>query len=478
MRVTVGILSIVGLSISVAASPAQAPRGPASQQRRATLLPPEAVHPSEVPGVARAAAEELPPNPAMTPVVRSAQKGGAVSPAWLAGTDAHVRPAGGTVGAQPQVRPLTPRTSKEDPTFAAKGLDKVRGAFGAGRPDERAPGNLPPGVAAVTANANSPFRGTAPNGAPVYAGPPAYRWYGWGSVTPGANPHAPTGQYPPASANWFSITGATPGAFPVPVQNSNPAATGTEPPAYATTPERRVTPVSAGHMPAGQAHGSAVRSGSVTQLPPPPDMTRAEPQRHQPATPVPMITPPPPITVPLMTPPPAPGTTDQEPPIRPVGSVPLVAPLPVISNVEGPEAGLQQPVPESLPVSMTEDKSNWQPGAASRSPADWNPARERPQTPPASPAQNWQQPGAGRPAQGHPVARGQAEESRPDSTTTLIRRLCDGRATGVDVRWTGSQRLTVRFDCRTTEAARSLVKDISDRPELSPLQIEFSVLVK
>ena len=24
--------------------------------------------------------------------------------------------------------------------------------------------------------------------APVYAGPPAYRWYGWGSVTPGANP--------------------------------------------------------------------------------------------------------------------------------------------------------------------------------------------------------------------------------------------------------------------------------------------------
>jgi hypothetical protein len=472
MRVTVGILSIVGLSISVAASPAQAPRGPAAPQRRATLLPPEAVHPSELPAVARAAAEELPANPAMTPVPRSAQKGGAVSPAWLAGTDAQVRPAGGTVGAQPQVRPLTPRTSKDDASPASKGLDRMRGALGgAGRPDERAPGNLPPGVAAVTANANTPFRGTAPNGAPVYAGPPAYRWYGWGSVTPGANPYAPTGQYPPASANWFSITGATPGAFPVPVQNPNLQASGTEPPAYATTPERRVTPVSAGHLP-------AARGGSVTHLPPPPDMTRAEPQRQQPATPVPMISPPPPITVPLMTPPPAPGTTDQEPPIRPVGSVPSVAPLPVISVGDVAEGAGPQPLPESLPVSASEEKTNWQPGGASRSPADWNPARDRPQTPPASPAQNWQQPGAGRPTQGQPVARGQADESRPDSTTTLIRRLCDGRATGVDVRWTGSQRLTVRFDCRTTEAARSLAKDISARPELSPLQIEFSVLVK
>jgi hypothetical protein len=66
----------------------------------------------------------------------------------------------------------------------------------------------------------------------VYAGPPAYRWFGWGTTTPGANPHAPNGQSPQASANWYARTGATPGAFPTTTaQPVTPAAY--EPPQYA-----------------------------------------------------------------------------------------------------------------------------------------------------------------------------------------------------------------------------------------------------
>src|SRR5262249_48944571 len=84
--------------------------------------------------------------------------------------------------------------------------------------------------------AQTPFRSTSPNGQPVYAGPPAYRWYGWGSVTPGAHPYAPPGYSPKPSANWYSIAGATPGAFPVTVAESPRPAMGMEPPEYTGMP--------------------------------------------------------------------------------------------------------------------------------------------------------------------------------------------------------------------------------------------------
>ena len=71
----------------------------------------------------------------------------------------------------------------------------------------------------------------------------------------------------------------------------------------------------------------------------------------------------------------------------------------------------------------------------------------------------------------HALARSTAKRS-------VIRRVCDGRADGVDVRWTGSKKLTVCFECRTAPEARQLVKDISARPELTPFQIDFCVLVK
>jgi hypothetical protein len=131
-----------------------------------------------------------------------------------------------------------------------------------------------------------------------------------------------------------------------------------------------------------------------------------------------------------------------------------------------------------LPVSVTDEKGNWQPTNEPSSSGDWGPADGRSKSQAAPRPVDRHQPGAGINTQGHPVARGQVEVSRPDPAIALIRNLCSGRASAVDVRWTGGEKLRVCFDCRTAAAAQQLVKDISARPELAPLQIEFSVLVK
>lgn len=75
-----------------------------------------------------------------------------------------------------------------------------------------------------------------PEAPKVSAASPAYRWYGYGTVTPGANTFAPAGDYPHGSAQWYSQTGATPGAFPVPTMNPYRAVPGAEPPTYIPPP--------------------------------------------------------------------------------------------------------------------------------------------------------------------------------------------------------------------------------------------------
>jgi hypothetical protein len=61
---------------------------------------------------------------------------------------------------------------------------------------------------------------------------------------------------------------------------------------------------------------------------------------------------------------------------------------------------------------------------------------------------------------------------------TLIQKMCDGHAEGVDVRWVGSKKIMVCFQCHTAQEAQKLVKDISARQELAPFQIDFCVFVK
>ena len=76
------------------------------------------------------------------------------------------------------------------------------------------------------------------------------------------------------------------------------------------------------------------------------------------------------------------------------------------------------------------------------------------------------------------VARGQMGDKTTDPIETLIKQVCQNRADGVEIRWTGTKKLQVCFEVRTANEARKLVDDISKRPELTAYQIDFCVLVK
>jgi hypothetical protein len=527
MRVRIGIVGVIGFGLSVTVALAQQP------QRRATLLPPQPLEKDELPAVARGAAEGLPTFPDSTPVNRGAPRSGAggLSPAggpgWLSGTasDGGVQPAGGIVGAEKQsARPLTPPGGqRNERSLVSQGLDKLKNTFGDKAPPTGRPGAHPGAPAGADGEPTNPnaFRGTTANGAPVYAGPPAYRWYGWGTVTPGANPLAPTGHYPKASANWYAITGATPGAFPVPVMNPARPAPGTEPPVYVSTPGQRpappTQPISHHAPPPVRRPPAAAATPEPSRFAPPPVpvdkfapgpapvLTPApvgsaapvapptdEPPKATSPVAIPTLTPPPSGLVPLAPPaPPVPepvGLTDPAPSTAAgprVGPAPAPAtlvppapradavpppalpPLPPVPTVAPPTTvGTEPPAsPAPLPVSVTDDtQPKWQRGTPVPGSGEWNaPGGTRPQST-AAPSV--------------PVARGQAPDTKPDPVATLIRKLCDGRAGGVDVRWTGTKKLTVCFEVRTNPAAQQLVKDISARPELAPYQIDFCVLVK
>jgi hypothetical protein len=45
--------------------------------------------------------------------------------------------------------------------------------------------------------------------------PPAWKWYGYGTPTPGRNALAPNGTYPPVATNWHELARTTPGAIPL-----------------------------------------------------------------------------------------------------------------------------------------------------------------------------------------------------------------------------------------------------------------------
>jgi hypothetical protein len=133
---------------------------------------------------------------------------------------------------------------------------------------------------------------------------------------------------------------------------------------------------------------------------------------------------------------------------------------PVVATVPAPTGGLTpRPAGEEI---------RWQPTGEPPRPAEgtWVPV--------GGP----QQPGAARGAP-RPIARGQVDDGpQPDPVGDLIRTMCRGRASGVEVRWTGTKRMTLCFESLSEAAAAKLVQDISARPELAPIQIDFRVLVK
>lgn len=109
----------------------------------------------------------------------------------------------------------------------------------------------------------------------VYAAPPAYRWFGWGTTTPGANPMAPVGHYPQASARWYNHSGATPGAFPVPTVNPFRSEPSNDPPRYYAQdgkPKRAVVPASPLGRPTGYGSNRSGQEFANVKVPPEPNV--------------------------------------------------------------------------------------------------------------------------------------------------------------------------------------------------------------
>ncbi|QDU22187.1 hypothetical protein [Urbifossiella limnaea] len=500
-----------GLAVASAVSAAAAADGP----RAAALLPPRvgAAPPAAV--VARGAIDDDPL--ATTPVVRKGSTPRPLTPPtatraapdhWLSGVDPNlitaaatttakgVTPAKLTLAPQP-VSALPPAASPKltappplfkagDPNPLSKGVEAFKGFATQDGTAALSPAGSPP---ADTRSPHDPHTGKAPNGAPVLAGPPAWRWYGYGSVTPGANAYAPSGQYPRASANWYSVTKATPGAFPVPVVNPYRGGSGTEPPSYAgntpvptrptftpmltdnTLPPPPVLnpaplpPPKLGLMPTAEPLAAA-----PLPLPTMPSMTAPAPVSVAPPAFTPIPLPPPPA---VRAPEPV-ASRPAAPPILPPLSVMPATPAPVVPSLVPTAAPAVAPVsaPAVAPVSApaaAEDDVRWKS----------NPTH-RPSPPPGT----WGQPGdrlrsTAEPRR--PIARGQIgdEVQEPtDAVEAVVQAVCRGRATGIDVRHTGPLQVTVCFEARSQTDATALVRDLSARPELARYEVNFCVLVK
>ena len=510
MRVSRNFLGLLVLGLPVTVALAQAP----APQRSVRVLPPVRLDPGEVQPVARGSADGLPGADSSaqdsTPVTApGAGVKPASGPAWINGTSAPpggVRTASGSSSGVSQVRQLTPK----DPLSGSRGFDKTKNPLT--KPQSSSSERTGAADRRKLANANTPFQGTAANGQMVYAGPPAYRWYGWGSVTPGTNPIAPTGRFPIASANWYSITGATPGAFPVPVTNTFRQAPGIEPPVYlATPPSGRSTMTYPVMQPGASTTWNSMPNPSaemmqpaVPAVPSQPGHAAASKTENTAAAPVTVPTiavPPLPIAplAPAALPSPGPtgmvpataggsnSTVAPLPPIPPLSTGTLPAgsstippsPAPIPTNTlpketPGPVTGSGvEPRPAPLPGSVTEEQE-WQRGGSRPGGNDWNTGGG---SGPASPLPIRPQSRA-KEADREPIARGQIEESKPDPVAKLIRTVAGRFARDVDVRWTGIGKLKVCLECRTADEARKVVADISSRRELTPYLIDFCVLVE
>ncbi len=359
MRVTAGAIAVLGLAVTAAGAQ------PPARERAAEFQAPRAATADELPPtVARGAGNDFPSAPYLStsPVPKglgsSWSSGNAAT--WSPGGAGAV-PTGGNVAssgaglatgfptATGTAVPALPGTNTPtDPSAQPGLLSRLKGFVGVDKPP------TPKAVVQQVAQpeqptASTPFRSTGVNGSPVYAGPPAYRWYGWGTVTPGANPLAPNGQYPKASANWYAITGATPGAFPVSAGSPVRTPPGTDPPTYV------------------QARGPGVAQGVIPvagEPPPPPAYQQPQqvsapydPPEMRPGptgskfvpAPTPAFNPPAPAPAPAFIPPTLPGPTPTPaflPPSAPASApvnVPTMAAPPSPKAAPAPPAFIPPP---------------------------------------------------------------------------------------------------------------------------------------
>ena len=249
------------------------------------------------------------------------------------------------------------------------------------------------------------------------AATPAWKWYGYGTPTPGRNPLAPNGSYLAVPPTWYSTSGTTPGAIP----------TGARPGVLPDVPGVIPDPLPLPKMPTGPSTSIAVA---------PPDG--------------PVV-------------PPADGANWQSAP----ASLRLPTATPV--STETPRATLKAPVrDDGPPVPATA------PGPQPRTPLQRQlPTSSSPDIP-VEPAPGIVAPPAGGVSMSdRPVtARGLAPSGDPSAA---IRVACGTDVRVMEVTSTGPKRLLVRF-AAPMEAALSVRDRLARLPELSGWRVDFDLV--
>jgi hypothetical protein len=312
-----------------------------------------------------------------------------------------------------------------------------------GEPQQPPPrvGQLPPGqpmvvgppVVGQPVMVGAPIQGYAPTGRAAYAGNPAYRWYGWGTTTPGANAYAPAGDYPPASAQWHAMTGATPGAFPVPVTNPFRPEPGAEPPGYAARP---APPKAA---PAVPPPAVAVADAPLPSPPTATPIAETPPFRYVPPDELPVHT----SVAPVV---PAAGP-DWRSPVGPISAKPTAEPK------------LAPPADETTwqPVSYTEPAATAATATGGAMVGQSVPSADRPA--------------------GGKLLEASAKATKELSPAERVRLACGPGVSAVEVKKLGAENVIVRFNAASDAVAERAAKAISELAELKPYTVTFDVVI-
>lgn len=313
---------------------------------------------------------------------------------------------------QPQPQPAQPPAAPQPSLWGG-----VKSMFGS-KPTPPAPAAAPQ-QPPTSVGSRPPVPVSPPQG--VYAGTPAYRWYGYGTPTAGANPYAPDGRYPQASDTWFTQTGATPGAFPVPV--GGPPVTPREPPvvvhAYPQEPPRTL----------GTSRPMIARTAGEQPDPTPTRMVMAE----------------------------TPRSTEPREPVMPIGAG---LPVPTDPSATPPDVNWQ-PASPRVPIAATPEAPPAKPQPPA-DPTDWGPSRRPLPTDAPLPTVS--------------VTRGQAPVAEV-SVEDAIRSACFGRASRVGVSRPGPQKLHVKLVVPTEADARDAAAVISRLPEVKAYAVTFEAVI-
>lgn len=293
----------------------------------------------------------------------------------------------------------------------------------------------------------------------TFAAPPAYRWYGWGTTVPGANPYAPGGKSPQGSAGWYSQSRATPGAFPGQVVATAAEVNPASPPAYAHQPSLRATE---------KPFRAATRLSDLRATEPvsasPPAVSVPQPPVHQPV------------------PAPAPSRTV---PTQPVIQTQHPTPLPPPPGFRAP----QNPGSQLVPIAVSHSSAMPTPGQLPVASAGltWKPVslpNPVPSTVPVSPATPVPRPATIVPprveietSRSEPAPLPVSITVSPEQIQRLVTAACADWVKNVEVRLTGSTKVVVRYTAFSESHAHAAAEAVSRIPELKGFEVGFEARV-